>query len=213
MRASVSLLALLVAAEKVKEETVDDSPKYAVQLMTGALAPRSYANQKSVVMTKYGGKKFRCYLPSTVNNTEAIAENDQQPAPNVGSFLQPLSGTCFYRLEGWWTYEFCFLKSIRQFHQEKVKNSNQPDATSVTQDYTLGRFWSAESPGDGKQNVAKALEAEQLVLAEEQGAQEEQVPSTEGELELTGELLEDSKTRRMYWKQVYGNGTHCDLTG
>ena len=30
---------------------------------------------------------------------------------------------------------------------------------------------------------------------------------------MRGELLDDPKTKRKYWRQFYGNGTLCDLTG
>jgi len=30
---------------------------------------------------------------------------------------------------------------------------------------------------------------------------------------MRGELLDDPKTKRQYWRQYYGNGTLCDLTG
>ena len=43
-------------------------PQYNVQLMTGALRMASPA-PPSVVMTKKGGKKYRCHLPSTANAT------------------------------------------------------------------------------------------------------------------------------------------------
>ena len=93
--------------------------QYSVQLLTGAL--RMPASTPSVVMTKKGGKKYRCYLPEEGTAGEAASEAEAlEAAPSVASYLMPIKGTCFYRLEGWWTYEFCFLKSVRQFHQEKV---------------------------------------------------------------------------------------------
>eukprot|EP00964_Phaeocystis_antarctica_P057131 scaffold33767_cov36-Phaeocystis_antarctica.AAC.1 len=30
---------------------------------------------------------------------------------------------------------------------------------------------------------------------------------------MRGELLDDPKTKHKYWRQFYGNGTLCDLTG
>ena len=33
--------------------------------------------------------------------------------------ISTLSGQCMKRLDGWWTYEFCFHESIRQYHTEK----------------------------------------------------------------------------------------------
>ena len=98
--------------------------QYSVQLLTGAL--RMPASTPSVVMTKKGGKKYRCYLSEEGTAGEAASEAEAlEAAPSVASYLMPIKGTCFYRLEGWWTYEFCFLKSVRQFHQEKVRTKKE----------------------------------------------------------------------------------------
>eukprot|EP00271_Cylindrocystis_brebissonii_P013173 TRINITY_DN32793_c0_g1_i1.p1 TRINITY_DN32793_c0_g1~~TRINITY_DN32793_c0_g1_i1.p1 ORF type:complete len:391 (-),score=89.62 TRINITY_DN32793_c0_g1_i1:756-1928(-) len=36
------------------------------------------------------------------------------------SLLDSMAGLpCFYRVEGWWTYELCFKKHLRQYHSEK----------------------------------------------------------------------------------------------
>mmetsp|Transcript_21784 Transcript_21784/g.54290 ORF Transcript_21784/g.54290 Transcript_21784/m.54290 type:complete len:429 (-) Transcript_21784:320-1606(-) len=203
------MLALLLAevgAQKPKKEAgLDESPKYSVQLLSGPIpSMRRPPQQQGVVMTRKDGKRYRCYPPSSKNATEATDESETTPVPHVGSYVQPLVGACFYRLEGWWTYEFCFPKSIRQFHQEKIKSSGQPDSTSVTQDYLLGRYWSPDTASSSKQPPPPPAEAE----APKEGAVK---PAQDASL-LRGELLEDAKTRRVYWKQVYGNGTHCDLT-
>ncbi len=33
-----------------------------------------------------------------------------------GLVLAPLRASCLYRMEGWWTYEFCFGAAVKQFH-------------------------------------------------------------------------------------------------
>ena len=132
-------------------------------------------------MTKKGGKKYRCYLPEAEQEGETVPDGGPlEPAQSVATYLLPIKGTCFYRLEGWWTYEFCFMKSVRQFHQEKFKNAQKEDVTQITQDNTLGAYWT------DKDEPANAIR---------------------------GELLDDPKTKRKYWRQFYGNGTLCDLTG
>lgn len=45
--------------------------------------------------------------------------------------LKPLQGTCTYRIQGWWTYEICFGKHIRQYHEEK-------DQPKPTMEFFLG---------------------------------------------------------------------------
>ena len=125
-----------------REAPADEGPKYSVQLMTGAIHPPGVAvPPKSVVMTKKDGKRYRCYLPSEGGAPSAADESLAAPTPHIATYLRALKGTCFYRLEGWWTYEFCLLKAVRQFHQEKVKTASRADATTITQDYTLGEYW------------------------------------------------------------------------
>lgn len=45
--------------------------------------------------------------------------------------LAPLQGQCFRRAEGWWTYELCFERHLRQFHKDK---------DGRTDEYMLGEF-------------------------------------------------------------------------
>ena len=49
----------------------------------------------------------------------------------LSQLLKPLDGACFIRIEGWWTYELCFGKHMRQFHTE---------GDQVTNDIMLGRY-------------------------------------------------------------------------
>mmetsp|Transcript_33932 Transcript_33932/g.56093 ORF Transcript_33932/g.56093 Transcript_33932/m.56093 type:complete len:441 (+) Transcript_33932:115-1437(+) len=200
------LLPTLVGASTVfesiqRETAAAEGPKYSVQLMKSAIYPRGAApkGQQTVVMTKRDGKRYRCYLPTAPNTTKPSGSNVAQPAPHVASFLQTLKGSCFYRMEGWWTYEFCFMKSVRQFHQEKSKDTAKPDTTvnSITQDYKLGMYWLPEAGDDASESTETEMASD---------------PSTPPP-NFRGALMEDPKTRRKYWQQVYGNGTHCDLTG
>ena len=38
------------------------------------------------------------------------------PVEAAARALAPLRGTCVRKAEGWWTYEVCFGKEVRQFH-------------------------------------------------------------------------------------------------
>jgi hypothetical protein len=50
---------------------------------------------------------------------------------------------CFYRNEGWWTYEFCVNKHVRQFRQESGKSP--ATAESETPEYSLGHVTPARA--------------------------------------------------------------------
>ncbi|KAI4377317.1 hypothetical protein MLD38_014967 [Melastoma candidum] len=63
-------------------------------------------------------------MPGVIMETEK-----QVKLKTPDELLEVLSDRCFLRQEGWWSYEFCYNKKIRQFHQEDEK---------VVQEYILG---------------------------------------------------------------------------
>jgi hypothetical protein len=64
-------------------------------------------------MRNADGKAFRCLLPSGQRETDAD-NAEVQPASDP---LEKLRGTCIpWRREGWWTYEVCVDKHVRQYH-------------------------------------------------------------------------------------------------
>ncbi|POM70514.1 Hypothetical protein PHPALM_13031 [Phytophthora palmivora] len=62
------------------------------------------------------------------------SDADDNDLFTVRSLLQPLEDahTCVTRNEGWWTYEFCFGRSLRQYHRDGDGR--------ITADFSLGTF-------------------------------------------------------------------------
>ncbi|OWZ17594.1 hypothetical protein PHMEG_0008446 [Phytophthora megakarya] len=62
------------------------------------------------------------------------SDADDNDLFTVRSLLQPLEDahTCVTRNEGWWTYEFCFGRSLRQYHRDGDGH--------ITADFSLGTF-------------------------------------------------------------------------
>ncbi|CAN6177370.1 unnamed protein product [Urochloa humidicola] len=98
--------------------------------------------QESVPMANHEGKHYTCFLPveetktmkSIIpqNATNVIIESDRRIKPKEpDELLEPLKDQCFYRHEGWWSYEFCYHGRIRQVHVEGEK---------VIQEYVLGEY-------------------------------------------------------------------------
>uniref|UniRef100_A0A7S0L7E7 MRH domain-containing protein n=1 Tax=Coccolithus braarudii TaxID=221442 RepID=A0A7S0L7E7_9EUKA len=190
-----------------------ESQRYEVQLMTGAVGAKPEVRSSSVVMTKSNGKRYRCYLPVSGSPTKTAGQVKSEATPRVSALLSTLLSKCFYRMEGWWTYEFCFMKSMRQFHQEKTKNGEKGETTAVMQNYELGLYWLPEGVDLGADRVAEAAEKLAHPLASKSKAEDEKAEPAEELLHFRGELLDDPKAKRKYWSQQYGNGTACDVTG
>uniref|UniRef100_A0A0E0ACH6 Protein OS-9 homolog n=1 Tax=Oryza glumipatula TaxID=40148 RepID=A0A0E0ACH6_9ORYZ len=98
--------------------------------------------QESVPMTSHVGKHYTCFLPveetktmkSIIpqNATNVIIESERRVKPkDPDELLEILKDQCFYRHEGWWSYEFCYYGKIRQVHVEGEK---------VIQEYVLGEY-------------------------------------------------------------------------
>jgi len=56
---------------------------------------------------------------------------DSSPSEQALHLLHGLSGQCFSRNEGWWTYEYCHEKHMRQYHK---------DADGTMTEFILGKF-------------------------------------------------------------------------
>eukprot|EP00873_Tetraselmis_striata_P016506 jgi/Tetstr1/436770/TSEL_025550.t1 len=115
--------------------------KYVIAMRThrevAKLAPDADAGSTPLVMSDKAGQQYRCFLPPI--SGEGDGENSGSSEQGGGSgtskppsaYLAGLASTCFYRVEGWWTYELCYKKRIRQYHQ---------DHETITSEFVLGNF-------------------------------------------------------------------------
>ncbi|KAL9314463.1 hypothetical protein ACSQ67_019915 [Phaseolus vulgaris] len=100
-------------------------------------------DQESIIIPDKNGQKFICYLPKVEkeksgmpviqhNVSSMIVETEKrikQKTPD--ELLEALKGPCFLRQEGWWSYEFCYQKKLRQLHLEDDK---------IVQEFILGEY-------------------------------------------------------------------------
>jgi len=52
--------------------------------------------------------------------------------------LEPLKKLCLSRHDGWWSYELCYGRHVRQFHLEQGTDEKGKPATRVTAEFMLG---------------------------------------------------------------------------
>ncbi|KAL4564054.1 hypothetical protein LXL04_028104 [Taraxacum kok-saghyz] len=118
-------------------------PKYDIEFHTEDSPFHPDDDQESVVMPKKNGEKFQCFLPKVEktksekqtiqqNSTSLILETEKRfKLKTPDELLEALKDRCFLRQEGWWSYEFCYQKKLRQIHVEDEQ---------VIQEFVLGEY-------------------------------------------------------------------------
>ncbi|XP_020974601.1 protein OS-9 homolog isoform X2 [Arachis ipaensis] len=118
-------------------------PKYKIEFHSEESPYHPDDDQESIVMPDKNGQKFICYLPRVEkeksgkpviqqNVSSMIVETEKRAKQKTpDELLEVLNGPCFVRQEGWWSYEFCYKKKLRQLHLEDDK---------VVQEFVLGVY-------------------------------------------------------------------------
>ncbi|XP_010250303.1 PREDICTED: protein OS-9 homolog isoform X1 [Nelumbo nucifera] len=131
-------------------------PKYKIEFHSVGSPFHPDEDQESVVMSSKDGQKFQCFLPRveksrtgkevTQHNTSNMIVETERRAnlKTPDELLELLKEGCFIRQEGWWSYEFCYQKHLRQFHLEEDK---------VVQEFILG-LYDAEATAAFHQNLS-----------------------------------------------------------
>ncbi|KAK0210661.1 hypothetical protein DFS33DRAFT_1252254 [Desarmillaria ectypa] len=121
-------------------------------------------------------------LPPSESPLPPSQEEDVTPA-HSWSLLQPLSGSCLYHRQGWFTYSYCHNNEIRQFkelmHGHAHATTPVPLSKTLWESYTLGKAPPASTD----------------------------VALREGTVELA------RRAGSRYLVQRWGDGTFCDKTG
>ena len=107
---------------------------------------------------------------------------------SVQSYLQALSGKCTQMNVGWWSYELCFQKSMRQYHFDSEKGT-------ITSEFVLGKFNLKDHPP--------------TFVAASKSSRIPTVSMLTVESAINGVLGE--KTKQSYISATYVNGTSCDI--
>ncbi|KAL3535937.1 hypothetical protein ACH5RR_004398 [Cinchona calisaya] len=107
-------------------------------------------------MPNKNGEKFLCFLPRMEKSKSGKPVNQQNTSSMIletersiklrtpDELLEVFKDRCFLRQEGWWSYEFCYQKKLRQIHLEDDK---------VVQEFILG-IYDAEATANYHQNLS-----------------------------------------------------------
>ncbi|XP_024030616.1 protein OS-9 homolog [Morus notabilis] len=131
-------------------------PKYNIKLHTEDSPYSPDDDRESVMMPNSNGESYICYLPKVEkaksgkpvtqhNISSLIVESEKRiKLKTPDELLEELKDRCFVRQEGWWSYEFCYQKRVRQVHLEDEK---------VLQEFILGEY-DAEATAAFHQNLS-----------------------------------------------------------
>ena len=147
------------------------------------------------------GQRFLCEIPKveTQNDTEqsksSLADQEKELARATDrgmELLREMDGRCIYYSAGWWSYSFCYMNQVRQFHARLPGNgvpAYPPVQDPHTQGYVLGKF-RREDENKNKDTAAASRK------------------------KLTTEVaVRESRGDSRYLVQYLEDGTICDLTG
>ncbi|KAK3396816.1 glucosidase II beta subunit-like protein-domain-containing protein [Sordaria brevicollis] len=108
--------------------------------------------------------------------------------------MRGLEDQCLHFVSGWWSYQYCYGKSIVQYHAVPNPKGGPPLRDKNSQEYILGTSLSPSSQGQkGKQIEVPSSDQKQLS------------PPPNTELQ--------AKDNQRYLVQRLDGGTICDLTG
>ncbi|GLB35036.1 putative glucosidase II beta subunit-like protein [Lyophyllum shimeji] len=140
---------------------------------------------------KMGPKdSYLCLIPKPADNVTQVPDDQESNFELIPSrswsLLQPLSGTCLYHRQGWFTYSYCHNEEIRQFKEatNSAGGHSPPQEDPDWEAYTLGK---APKPGADLTVAEQNAQAANLELARSAGSR--------------------------YLVQRWGDGTVCDKTG
>lgn len=103
--------------------------------------------------------------------------------------MSGLDGQCLYFMSGWWSYSFCYGKTVVQFHALPSRPGEAPTRDENSLEYVLGR----------------AHEASDATGSHEQDDQPKSLPPPNAQLQIKGD--------QRYLSQRFEGGDVCDLTG
>ncbi|KAI9593053.1 hypothetical protein BDF19DRAFT_177215 [Syncephalis fuscata] len=163
-------------------------------------------------------KKLNTSTPSTAEESsgskdilidkkpKSEAELEAERVQNATKLLEPMAGSCIYNNQGWWTYEFCYGKSIRQIH-EPIDDTDE----AVT--HELGKY-SKRIPITTNDVISGPVSFESddtAAVDVSSNGQSESATAVSGNRD--GATAPDLSGERRFLTQHWTGGSICDLTG
>ncbi|KAJ3411454.1 Protein OS-9 [Chytridiales sp. JEL 0842] len=148
------------------------------------------------------GKSFLCKIPqpppppsSSTNSTQTPEDSTDDKIKQAVGLLKPMEKQCLYYFQGWWHYEYCHNRHVRQYHpRTDEERKRYPEKE---QDYFLGRHPTKKlKKKSGKMFTTKEMDGKKKGL----GLAEWEIIDSE----LDGKSVK-------YLKQKWSDGTKCEV--
>ncbi|GAB0493574.1 hypothetical protein MMPV_004859 [Pyropia vietnamensis] len=201
-------------------------PQYTLALpsLGGTVPPggRPLADADEAVpvgLTTPSGQHLRCEVPvERPPGGEAVAAAARRARAasrgalfdGIETLLSAYEGLCFLRLEGWWTYEFCYGSSVIQRHIPRDGEEETSYTLGLAQPPVRGAGGAESMPGDAtlpRDRDADATAAAGVDASGSEGGAGGASP-TPDEGRRSGESAQGSAAP----DALYTNGTPCDLS-
>eukprot|EP00300_Choanocystis_sp_HF-7_P024035 c25430_g1_i1.p1 GENE.c25430_g1_i1~~c25430_g1_i1.p1 ORF type:complete len:407 (+),score=87.86 c25430_g1_i1:46-1221(+) len=114
----VGVFALLSWVVLARPGLDNQAPNFFVQFHDHSKKPLTSDAEEWMVMTNQAGTQYNCSLP-VISAHET--KPDEIALPDPVELFRPFEGQCMFRDEGWWRYELCWPKHLRQYHMEGQK--------------------------------------------------------------------------------------------
>eukprot|EP00833_Pecoramyces_ruminatium_P014826 jgi/Orpsp1_1/1188858/evm.model.d7180000067740.1 len=110
-------------------------------------------NEVIKMISKENNEHYICEIPKVKKGKDKIIRRSNvSNVKNALALLEPLKNKCLYHTNGWWSYEFCYGKSIRQYH---IAAKNEP--ARFNSNYILGKYAKFLELSSGKTEETKEL--------------------------------------------------------
>jgi len=105
------------------------------------------------MVSKENNEHYICEIPKVKKEKEKhFNRNKVGNVKTALALLEPMKNKCLYHTSGWWSYEFCYGKSIRQYH---IATKNEP--ARFNSNYILGKYNKYLELSSGKTEETKEL--------------------------------------------------------
>jgi hypothetical protein len=163
--------------------------------MPGSFLPQTLADGHKLRLHNVEGAEMAIQVAIPANERD---ENVTKWRVDVALIDANLVGLCAVHSQGWWTYEWCYRREVRQFHAEQSSNGLVRDP-----DWSLGHFNGSEvvygvNPGHKGSNVEEEVGAHQDSLATRGNSKEAETDDRDAPIT---EII-----------QTYIDGQMCDET-